>query len=284
MSETHDYPMSLKIEMTGVDTVQYAVVSADTILPLQVGMSGINAVVVSLFDIQPVVEVDMSAGGMHRAIAISDCADNIREQLAAIGTPRINNNSDSLRLRLARRGSRSFPIRLDSVDFTFADQYGLYGQPIVEPKTVTLYGDDSLLATIDAVQLQSTRIEGVNATTTYKLKLDKKWMELGDIHTDVDEATLYLPVEQFIERVYNVPVELDTPDTTLRLRLYPESVKVCVWIAQCDIDRNPDFRVTINYEDILAGNTHVTPRLEQFPAWLRPRSIEPAQVQCVLIK
>jgi len=276
--------MSLKVEMTGVDTVQYAVVSADTILPLQVEMSGINAVVVSAFDIRPVVKVDMSAGGMHRAVAISDCADIIRQQLDGIGDPQLSGMNDSLRLHLAQRGSRTFPIRLDSVNVTFADQYGLYGQPIVEPSTVTLYGDDSLLATIDAVQLQAASIEGVNSTSTYKLQLDRKWLAMGDIHASVDEATLFLPVEQFVEREFEVPIEVDTPDSTLRLRLYPDEVKVRVWIAQRDINRTPDFRVTINYADILAGNTNVTPRLEQFPAWLRPRSIEPAQVQCVLIK
>ena len=284
MSDKHEYPISAQVHMTGVDTVRYAVLYADSVLPLQVEMSGFNAALVSLFDISPEVDIDMSQGGDSRAVAISDCTDNIRQQLSGLGVARVVGNRDSIRLRISRRASRKVPVRLDSLSFTFADQYGLYGEPRVEPAVVTLYGDDSVLSTIDAVQFKTTSIDGINQSGKYTLALDQAWCRRGDIRASDIEATVYLPVEPYVEREYSVPIEVDSPDSNIRLRLYPEAVKVRVWIAQRDIVRSPDFRVTVDYSDILSGATHVSPRLVQFPSWLRPRSIEPSQVQCVLMK
>ena len=33
-----------------------------------------------------------------------------------------------------------------------------------------------------------------------------------------------------------------------------------------------------------AADWGLTPRLVQFPSWVRPRSVEPSEVQCVIIK
>ena len=36
MAESGEYPMEVRVEMVGYDTIRYAVVSADTVLPLKV--------------------------------------------------------------------------------------------------------------------------------------------------------------------------------------------------------------------------------------------------------
>ena len=60
--------------------------------------------------------------------------------------------------------------------------------------------------------------------------------------------------------------------------------KVRVWVAKRDLERAPEFRVAIDYADALAGNDRMSPRLIQFPSWMRPRSVEPSEVHCVIIK
>lgn len=284
MSEQRQYPLNLEVEITGFDTVRYAVTYADTALPVQATMSGFNAAAVSLLHFQPHVTLSLDKGQFNRSTAVEDVSDDFVRQLRAIGVTNIISTQDSLRLRLISRGQRTYPVRLDSVDFSFNEQYGLYGEPSVTPATVTLYGPDSLLDAIKTIQVAPAELHDIASSDTYSLPLLNVWKELGDIRSSVNEVQVYLPVEAYVEREYRVPITVAGADSSARIRVYPDQVNVRVWIAKRDLERMPDIQVAIDYADVLAGATKLTPRLIQFPAYIRPRSISPAQVQCVVIK
>lgn len=284
LSEPHEYPLHIGVDIEGVDTLRYAVVYADTSLDLKVEMPGFNAALISLLDRQPRINVSMPQGGMRRSLAIADIGEDLRQQLGGFGVMRVVGGHDSIRLRLSKRASRSFPVRLDSVDFSFSEQYGLYGEPRVEPAYVTLYGADSLLATIREVQVKRKSISGISGTATYRLALDPSWRQLGDVRASTSEVKVYLPVEAYVEHEYTVPIEVENVDTSMKIRLYPAEARVRTWIAKRDLNRTHEFHVTIDYNEVLAGATRQKPKLVQFPAYLRPRSVEPEEVQCLIIK
>ena len=98
MSDVREYPLHVRVEMTGYDTVRYAVVHADTALSLQTEMSGFNVAAMQILGLKRTVSVEMNDDGLRRAVALSDINDNLRQQLAAIGVRRINAGRDSLRL------------------------------------------------------------------------------------------------------------------------------------------------------------------------------------------
>lgn len=283
MSEEKEYPLNVHVEMTGYDTVRYAVLQADTAIQLQVKMDGFNAAAISLLHIRPSVSVEMDDKGLNRAVALADLADNLRGQLSSLGVRNVSVGRDSLRLRLAELGHCTYRVLLDSVDFSFSKQYGLYGEPRVTPATVTLYGADSVLATISELHVARTKISDISATSTYRLPLEPVWERLGDVRTTATEVEVYLPVEAYVEREYTASIEVLGADSSKRLRLYPNEARIRAWVAQCDLERNPEFKVAINYSDVLAGVDRLVPRLVQFPSWLRPRSVEPSEVQCVII-
>ncbi len=284
LSEPHEYPLKVNVDIEGIDTLRYAVVYADTAFNLNVEMPGFNAAMIDLLNRTPRINVDMSNGGMQRSLAVADINENLRQQLLLYGVKRVLGGHDSIRIRLSERTSRIFPVRLDSVDFAFSEQYGLYGEPRVEPAEITLYGSDSILNTISEIQVAPSHITGISATSTYRLALDPVWQHMGDVRPSTSEVDVYLPVEAFVERVYTVPIEVDGADTSVRLRIYPDKAKVRAWVAKRDLQRTPKFRVAIDYNEVLAGATLQKPRLIQFPAHMRPRSVEPEEVQCLIIK
>lgn len=284
MSEQHEYPLHVGVDILGVDTVRYAVVYADTSIDLRVEMPGINAALISILDKKPRIVVDFSNNTLHRSAAIADLSENIVQQLSGLGISHVVGGRDSIHLHLAARSSRSFPVRLDSVEFSFSEQYGLYGEPTVEPATVTLYGADSLLATIKEVQVARSQIVNISSSETYQLALDPVWNRVGDVRASVNKVNVHLPVEAYVERDYFIPIEVYGADTTVRFRLYPAEAKVRAWVAKRDLQRTPEFRVTIDYNEVLAGVTRQKPRLLEFPSYLRPRSVEPQEVQCLIIK
>lgn len=278
MSEQGEYPMTVRVEMVGFDTVRYAVVSTDTVLPLKVTISGFNALVNSRR--RPTLEVPMPRNG--NAVAVS----SLRTQLlhSILGAKEVSSTVDSLRVVLAPRGQRTFKPRLDHVKFSFTEQHGLYGEPEVRPSEVTLYGPDEVLAQIGEVEIASTSIRDISASGTYVLPLEPVWRSYADVYPSCSEVELYLPVEAYVEKEYSVPVTVLGADTTVSLRLYPEMARVRVWVAQRDLMREPEFMVAVNYSDIFLNEGRLAPRLVEFPSYVRPRTVEPAEIQCVVIK
>ena len=278
MSEQGEYPVAVHVEMVGFDTVRYAVVSTDSVLPVKATMSGVNAFLNShrRHELQLQVPEDGSA------VAVSA----LRRQLlhVILGAKEVTSPVDSLRVVLAPRGQRTYKPRLDRVKFSFTEQHGLYGEPTLTPAEVTLYGPDEVLAQIDQIDVAATTIRDINESGTYVLQLEPAWRTYADVHPSCTEVSLYLPVEAYVEKEYNVPITVLEADTTVSLRLYPEVARVRVWMAQRDLAREPEFVVAVNYNDIFLNEGRLMPRLVEFPAYVRPRNVEPSEIQCVVIK
>ena len=278
MGETDTYTLPVRVKMTGFDTVRYAVVQADTTITLRVESNGYNALMRSVRDERPTLQVDMTG---RRSVAGSELCEMARRQLHGLHS--VSTDKDSLRLLLAERSSRTFIPIIDDVEFAFAEQYGLYGQPTVTPSEVTLYGPENDIARIKEVRLAATKINNISKSGHYRLRLQPVWEQYADVHPSVCEVDVYVPVETYVEREYKIPIEVAGADTTVELHLYPDVATLHVWVAQRDIQRIPEFTVTIDYADVVSHH-RLVPRLIRFPTYLRPRSIEPAEVQCVVIR
>ena len=280
MSETDDYPMRVRVEMTGYDTVRYAVLQADTSLNVQVRMSGFNAFLYDVHHIVPTVEVPLAEG--QTAVAVHTLSEQLRESI--LGAKQVSSETDTLHIILAERSHRVYRPRIDGVNFTFVEQYGLYGEPVITPSTVVLYGPAEVLDAIPEVRAMPTELCNIKSTGTFRIPLEPVWEQYADVHPSCKEVELYLPVEPYVEKVYNVPIRVENADSTVDLRLYPPQASVRVWVAQRDIAHEPDFNVSINYRDALAHDGRVAPHLSQFPSYVRLRNVEPKEVQCVIIK
>ncbi len=286
MSEERSYPLQVRIVMTGYDTIRYAVVEADTALDIQVRMSGFDAFLHSLAG-NPTVEVPFKSGEWRAEsgewrVESGELSERLRQEI--LGAKQVSSKTDSLRVRLAPLSHRSYRPRIDAVKFSFVEQYALYGEPRVTPAEVTLYGPEEALARIDEVCAMPTDLYGIQSSGTYRLRLDPVWSKFPDVRPSCTELKIYLPVEAYVEKEYQVPVTVMNADTTVRLRLYPEQATVRAWVAQCDLQRSPDFVVSIDYADILTHGGRLEPQLVEFPSYIRPRSVEPHEVQCVVIK
>ena len=278
LSEQGEYPVQVRVEMKGYDTIRYAIVEADTTLPLKVTMSGFNAML-NGFRQQTVQVVVPDDGG---SVAVSTLDKQLLH--AILGAKAITYDVDTLRVTLVPRGQRTYRPRIDDVDFTFTEQHGLYGEPTVNPAEVTLYGPDEVLAAINEVRVAATSIRNVSESGTYRLPLEPVWQQYADVYPSCTDVELYLPVEAYVEKDYRVPVTVIGADTAVSIRIYPEAAVVRAWVAQSDLHRDPEFVVAVNYTDILHSDGRLKPKLVEFPSYVRPRSVVPDEIQCVVIR
>lgn len=281
MAEPIEYPVRVQVETMGYDTVRYAVVKADTALTLRVKTDGYRALLYSLRHETPVLKVAVADEGLKHSIPAADVYELLKAQM--YGVISVGGNIDSLRIVLAERHHRSFRPRLDKVEFSFAEQYGLYGQPEVTPSEVILYGTEESLAGIEDIFVAKASVKDISASGSYLLPLEAVWESRVDVKPSCREVSVYVPVEAYVERDYRVPIKVLGADSTVEMRVYPDEAVLHVWVAQCDLHRTPEFSVAIDYSDVLA-HKELVPRVVDFPGYVRLRSVEPKTVQCVIIK
>lgn len=299
MSEKKEYSLSVKLRMTGVDLKRYAVLNADTVMTLQVESTGFNALILSLKKEPPTFLLDIRNEAVHHysrrrgdvedlyhTVALTDLSSLLSDQFSSAGVRVIGSAKDSLLLVLNERGHKVFRPDLSNLKINFSDGYGLYGEPLVSPFEITLYGSPEVLAAIERVGVKAEVLNDVRETATYRVAIDDSWKSLGDVYASDEMLTINIPVNRYVERNYVVPVTVATPDTSHHLRLYPDRVTLHVWVAQEDVASiaADSFVVTADYDDILSGKKNLEPFVSRFPRNVRIRNVEPKEIEYVIIK
>ena len=141
MSEHNDYPLEVKVEWVGYDSARYVVTHADTLLPLTIRSNCFLAI--GRYQTVKHQRYQISVTS-DTVIKVGEALfEDLLNQFAFHGTHGVKSSTEKLSLSLVEQGSKGFVPQLRNVDFDFAEQCGLSGNPTIEPDTVWLYGNPS---------------------------------------------------------------------------------------------------------------------------------------------
>ncbi len=283
MSEHDDYPLDVRVQWTGVDTSRFLVSQADTVLPLVVNSNCFNAIdrYLAVRDRAFVIEVS----GDTVVKVGKRLFEELSRQLGFSGTHGVSSNLEVLRFATTERRSRAYVPQLRDVDFVFADQVGLSGEPVLQPDTVWLYGDSASLQRISAVYTAPAAVANITDSGYYMLALAPVWQHYGDVRPSTDSVRIFVPAERYVETTVSVPVEFGGTAASQQVRLYPDHVDVTCWVSVNDYQRlsESQFQAVVNY-DPQSSLTELPVLVTRFPARARIKSVTPAKISFVIIK
>lgn len=283
MSEHDDYPLQVRIEWVGYDTARNVVTYADTLLPLTIrsncflAISRYNTVKHQPYRITTAGDTTVKVGDL--------LFEDIMRQLDFHGIHGVKSNVESLRLTLVERGRRGYVPQLNQVDFVFAEQCGLSGEPTIQPDTVWLYGDPSILRQIPELTTSPARLTNLNDSCHIALALDPVWLKYPDLHTSADSVSLFIPIDRYVEKTLTIPVRFQCDERQLQVRLHPEQVDVTLWVPVKDYDSISTDMVHVAVDYTPGNNAQALPvRATHFPAGTRVKQISPSAIQYVIIR
>ena len=283
MSEHDDYPLQLHIEWVGYDTARHVVTHADTLLPLTIQSNCFLAI--SRYHTAKQRPYKIAVKG-DTIIKVGDALfDDILRQLNFHGTHGIKSNVESISLTLSERGRRGYVPRLQDVDFSFAEQCGLSGEPVIQPDTVWLYGDPAVLKQIPELVTSPARLANLNDSCSITLALDPVWQRYPDLHTSADSIQIFLPIDRYVEKTLTIPVRFQGGDNHLQVRLHPERADVTLWVPVREYDNINADMVHLAVDYTPGDNAQTLPvRATLFPAGTRVKQISPSAIQYVIIR
>ncbi len=290
MSERRNYREEYRIVYSGMDTTQYAVLQCDSIVTMEINCNGFYALRRSIHKASPIqINVGKKLAridGDEKSLTldIAELSEVIKKQIDLRGVRDIKPIGSKLHIRLVRRESKAFVPDIKNVEFQFEGMKGLCGEPVVTPDTIWLYGSRKSLDKIKSVNAIPQTIKGINGSGEFKVKLDSEWEKYPDLRISSRTVTVYLPVESFVEKKITRPVTFSSEQDVQKVRLYPSEVTVSFLVPKKDYastDENA-FEVTVKNDD--NSSSFLYPVVSRFPSNVRVTSVEPSQVQYVVIK
>ncbi|MCQ2297414.1 MAG: hypothetical protein MJZ51_02205 [Bacteroidales bacterium] len=287
MSESQTYSTQVRVEMVGVDTACYAIISRDSVIELDITSNGYRALT-RYFDMRfsPVV-VDMSKGKVqpgHASISMHSVISAVRSQFDIPSNIPISSSLDSIKVYYSPREKKGFVPVLGQVDFEFSDGYGLIGEPYLLEDSIWLYGSSESLSKINQISTESAHFRRIRSTDTLRIPIKAAWEKYPDLRVSQPYVSLVVPSGAFYEQEMVLPVSAHTADTSLHLRLYPDKVKVLLLSPNLEDEEELSedqfqCRVAIDPE-----HDYAPVRVTRFPGQVRIKKIEPENVQYVIIK
>ena len=176
---------------------------------------------------------------------------------------------DKIEINYSPLAQKELPVAINGMIFP-ASGYLFLDSVKIEPAQVVAYGDKNVLDTLREIPTIP-----VNYTT-----IDKNWTVSVDlqvregIHLSVNSVELSAMVEEYTEKIFELPVVCFNVPSDRRVYFFPSTVELGVKVGLSKYSQlsKSNFEIAVNYNDLKVKNTancpltltHKPPELENY--------------------
>jgi hypothetical protein len=205
-------------------------------------------------------------------------AEKVGEKLG-INASDITMNDAKIYFNMDALKSKVVPVDLQS-DITTARQYDIYGIPMLDPSSVTIFGPQDVIDTIRTVRTEPLTMSNVSQDFSTTVALD---LLGGQIRSNIKEVKAEIQVEKFTEMDVEVPIRIAD---SLKIRFFPEAMSVKCLVAMRDYASiTPEsFSVAVDNQQLQAMKPLLDVRLATWPPTVQILSTRPDKVEYLIVQ
>lgn len=175
--------------------------------------------------------------------------------------------------------SKVVPVALQS-DIKTQRQYGVYGLPMLNPASITIFGPQEVIDSVKVVK--TVLLSKTNVSQSFSVTLPLDLLD-GQIHSNVKEVTAEVEVEKFTEMDIEVPIKITD---SLKVRFFPEKMSVKCLVAMKDYASiSPDnFSVAVDRQQLKAMQPLLDVRLAAWPNTVQILGTRPDKVEYLIVQ
>jgi hypothetical protein len=193
-------------------------------------------------------------------------------------------NPDTLYFMLLLEHSKKIPVTAH-FSFDLRAQHMLYDSISIEPDSIFIYGPQSIIDTISAIETHSRNFSDLNESLHASLSL--KTYDHLPLKYSHNTVGLNFVVERFTERSITIPITVVCTGGSFTMRVFPEDVTIHCLVAMRDYRRiDPAmFEATVECRP----NETPTPstlrvQLKNYPSFVKVTRIEPERVEYIMVQ
>ena len=205
-------------------------------------------------------------------------AEKLAENLG-IAAADITMNDDKVYFTMDALKSKVVPVVLQS-DIKTLRQYDLYGVPVLDPASVTIFGPQEVIDSITVVKTELLSMSNVSQNFTATVPLD---LLGGRIKSNIKEVKAEVQVEKYTEMDVEVPIKVKGD---VRVRFFPETMSVKCLVAVRDYASiTPEhFSVAVDKRQMEAMQPLLDVRLASWPPTVQILSTRPDKVEYLIVQ
>lgn len=196
-----------------------------------------------------------------------------------VNATNITMNEDKVYFEMNPLKSKVVPVTLRS-DIRTQRQFEVYGLPILDPSSITIFGPKEIIDTMKSVKTELLSKINVSESIHTTVPLD---LLNGLIQSNVKSVNAVVEVVKYTEADLKVPI---TAPDTLRMRFFPETLnlKCLVPIKDYSTLVPENFRVECDAEQLRALKPVLDVRLVAWPNNVKVLSVTPEKVEYLIIR
>lgn len=175
--------------------------------------------------------------------------------------------------------SKVVPVVLRS-DIKTQRQYDIYGIPMLDPASVTIFGPQEVIDSVTVVKTELLSMSNVSQNFTATVSLD---LLDGQIKSNVKEVKAEVQVEKYTEMDVEVPIKVSG---NVRVRFFPETMSVKCLVAIRDYASiTPEhFSVAVDKKQMEDMQPLLDVRLASWPPTVQILGTRPDKVEYLIVQ
>lgn len=194
-----------------------------------------------------------------------------------------NMSTNYLRISLDAKASRRVPLVLDA-DIEYRNDYYLRDSIILMPDSVTIYGSMQLLDDISFLKTEKLTLNGPQSDERLVLKILKP--ENGPFELSTNETEVFIPVEQFTEKSFTLPIHIANARDSVRILPATATVTCLVGLSRYEELNETNFVIQADFGELedLSQQNYVPLVLAVKPEWVRSVDLSPKSVEFFIVE
>ncbi|NQY08948.1 MAG: YbbR-like domain-containing protein [Flavobacteriales bacterium] len=191
---------------------------------------------------------------------------------------------DTLHFEFDRKRKKTVPVRLVR-NFEFEPQYQVYGDILIVPNTVEIFGSRSMLDTIAEIRTQLVSLTGLNSNVIDKTKLDMSAYN-GRVKSKVKKINLDIKVEKYTEGLAEAEIKVANLPGEYSINTFPSKVNVRYLVALKDYEsvQSDYYSVKADFSKKRDKSNKLNLKISQMSSRVTLIDIEPNKVEFIINK
>lgn len=220
----------------------------------------------------------------HSVFRTDDFSAKIMSQLELDG--KIDQiKPDTITLIYEKNISKAITVSLD-VDYQLSQQFWLSSNPVISPKIITVEGLPIDLDSLTEIKTVYQNFDVLSDTLRVKLALVQPTTKYP-VSLSSDSVELMIPVEEFTEKTFSIPVFAQSMDNSFKVKTFPDNISVSCLVSLHHFNQIVDtmFEAQVVYDKAVDKEKDRLPvQIVNRSGFARISKIEPEKVEFILIK
>ncbi len=229
------------------------------------------------------VKVDLKSLEKRNFVTFSEQINSINNYYSS-EQKIINVQPDTLYFDFTTRKVKKVPVKLVK-ELVFIKQFGQSEKTILKPETVTITGPQDQLDKIEYWLTDTFKRVAINQAISDKVNLQNP--KEANISIFPSSTDLKIPVEEFTEKVLEIPVKVINNNQYYNVKLVPNKVKLTIMVSLSEFAnvKEDDFEAVVDL-DLWKFNkaTQLPVKIIKKRPFIRVRKIDPLQLDFIIRK